>query len=490
MTHNTSRRVFLKRTVLLGAAASVVPGSLRLGGGSLWATGQRQKIIVVGAGLAGLVAAFELVKAGHEVVVLEARMRSGGRVHTLRDPFPDELYAEAGAIDFGDGCSLLMRYIQQFELPLQELEGGNLKDVFFARGKRYASEHGKEPQWPFDLTTEERKLGRAGIWEKHLAPAIREVGSPLRPGWPAPNLREYDRVTIEQLLLKRGVSAEAIALLRLSLDGSDYDHVSALRELSAWAFYGGSRKVLTLRGGNDLLPKAFARRLGDRVYYGAAVVKVGQSAEKARVAFLRSGVQQQMEADRVILTVPFSVLRKVEFDSSVSPLKRKVISELRYESVMRVYLQSRCKFWAERGESGNACTDLPIQAVVDHTADQPGKRGILEAQMAHDGAGRARAMGEEERIRWTLTQMEKVHPGFGENFEGGTSMSWDDEPWSLGSGAYYAPGEMTTLYPHVATPEGRIHFAGEHTSPLPFTMEGAVESGLRAAGEVASMTKA
>jgi monoamine oxidase len=104
--------------------------------------------------------------------------------------------------------------------------------------------------------------------------------------------------------------------------------------------------------------------------------------------------------------------------------------------------------------------------------------------MAHNEARFAKGLDPSEQIRWTLAHMSKVHPGLAQNFEGGTSVCWDDDPWSLGAWAYYAPGEMTTLFPHVAKPDGRVHFAGEHTSGLGRTLEGAVQSGIRAAREV------
>jgi monoamine oxidase len=105
--------------------------------------------------------------------------------------------------------------------------------------------------------------------------------------------------------------------------------------------------------------------------------------------------------------------------------------------------------------------------------------------MEHEKARRVNAMKPEERIGWALEYIGKVYPELDENVEGGTSFSWDDEPWSLGAWAYYAPGEMATMFPNVVTPEGRIHFAGEHTATN-MTVEGAVQSGMRAAREVAS----
>ena len=130
-------------------------------------------------------------------------------------------------------------------------------------------------------------------------------------------------------------------------------------------------------------------------------------------------------------------------------------------------------------------TDLPISVVVDHTAAQAGTRGILQSQTERDMARQVWSMKPEERVRWTLEYVDRVHPGFAKNFEGGTSFSWNEEPWSLGAWAYYAPGEVAALFPHVAKPEGRIHFAGEHTT-MNMTMEGAAQSGLRAANEVSN----
>jgi monoamine oxidase len=149
-----------------------------------------------------------------------------------------------------------------------------------------------------------------------------------------------------------------------------------------------------------------------------------------------------------------------------------------------VYVQSRSRVWTQQGVNGFALTDLPIGSVVEHTESQPGTRGILEAQVRAEEAQSAKKLQPDDRIRWAVQYLDKVHPGLKENFEGGTSVCWDDDPWSLGAWAYYAPGDMTTIFPHVARPEGRVHFAGEHTSGLGATLEGAVQSGIRAADEI------
>src|ERR1700722_6257120 len=120
MAHRLPRRTFLKNSMVAGAALALAPAIFARGGESAAPAGRAQKVIVVGAGIAGLIAAFELMNAGHDVTVLEARMRPGGRVHTLRDDFSDGLYAEGGAYDFSDAYTLLHHYIRLFNLPVEE----------------------------------------------------------------------------------------------------------------------------------------------------------------------------------------------------------------------------------------------------------------------------------------------------------------------------------------------------------------------------------
>ncbi len=163
-----SRRAFLQAALPASSALAFFSTSFRRDSLISAATSTKpQKVIVVGAGLAGLIAAFELMQSGHDVTLLEARMRPGGRIHTMRDQFSDGLYAEAGAYDFTDAYVLLQRYIRLFNLPVQE--GGaaertvTANDVFYLQGKRYVVKAGTTPEWPYELTAEERKLGIQGL---------------------------------------------------------------------------------------------------------------------------------------------------------------------------------------------------------------------------------------------------------------------------------------------------------------------------------------
>ena len=179
------------------------------------------------------------------------------------------------------------------------------------------------------------------------------------------------------------------------------------------------------------------------------------------------------------------MLRSVQLDASLSQGKREVISGVRYESATRVYLQSKSRFWVSQRLNGFVTTDLPIGYILDFTKGQPGTRGILATECLGAEARRAAAMTPDQRLRWGLENTSKVFPEMTAAFEQGRTICWDQEPWSLGAYAYYGPGEMTRMFPHAATQEGRIHFAGEHTAPV-YVMEGAAQSGARCVREINS----
>ncbi len=488
MRYPISRREFLKDTALAAAALSTSPLDLQAASPkTLERTGPPKKVIVVGAGLAGLSAAFELTQAGHDVTVLEAQMRPGGRVLTLREPFSDGLYAEAGAMHIPDTHHLTLKYLKLFHLPINPPGRSNLAWTEHLRGKRIKITEGATPDHPFDLTPEEKKLGHWGLWGKYIRPesVLQEIGNPAAPDWPLDSLRKYDQMTYAEFLRSQGASSEAIALLTVAfLWGDGPDTVSALAVLRDDAHLHNAKSWYTIKGGNDLLPKAFAERLKEKIRYGSPVVRIEHDAQGVQVVFLQAGTHHTVAAEHLVCAIPFSVLRHIENSPRFSPEKQKAIEQLPYFSAARVSLQSRKRFWVDEGLSGFALTDLPIASVYHMTRHQPGSRGILQSYSGGPDARRVTAMKESERISFTLEQMEKLFPGIRENFEGGISKCWDEDEWARGASSWYKPGQMSELWPHIARPEGRVHFAGDHTSAWIRWMQGALESGNRAAREV------
>lgn len=487
MRNLITRRSFLKQSSLVAVAISIPslekPGSHQ---GSLERRGSAKKVIVLGAGLAGLSAAYELTQAGHEVTILEARTRPGGRVQTLREPFSDGLYNEAGAIYIPDSHNWTLKYIKLFDLPLDPIVPSRLSRAFYIRGKRILLKRDENIVWPLDLTPEEKRLGLDGMTQKYVDSVVKEIGKVAATDWPPQRLKKYDEMSFSELLRRQGASPAAVALLRLGyfdLLGEGVESYSALYLLRNLAL-SDSGNDYTIRGGNDLLPKAFAERLRDKIMYGVPVVRIERDAKGVRVVFLQARTRQSVSADHLICTIPFSVLKQLEIAPKFSTEKQTAIEQLPYNSYARVYLQSRKRFWLEEGLGGRADIDSPRTTIADGSVNQPGSRGILRASFGGSEARELAKMNDNERINFALRLMEKVHPRIRDNFEGGVSKCWDEDEWARGAYAWYRPGQMGSLIARIAKAEGRVHFAGEHTSAWPGWMQGAIESGNRAAREV------
>jgi monoamine oxidase len=462
-----------------------------LGAGLLPRMAQAQgsgKVVVIGAGLAGLAAGLELFQAGVDVEVLEARGEPGGRVRTLRSAFADGLHAEAGAAAILGSHRLLQQYAARLGLRLVEvLPPPSSQQIYLVAGHRIVARGGRTEPWPGDLTSEERSLGLAGMWRRYVGDLLPEIGDPVRPGWPSDTVARYDGLSMGDFLRMRGASPAAVALLSvgyLSLGGDGVETCSALATLRDLAQRGSDARTWFVEGGNDRLPAALAERLGERVHHDTPVVRIEPGERAAAVLTRRGGVVRRWNANRVICTLPPAVLADVEVSPAFSPARRQALAGLRLTSVTRVLVQTRTRFWQAQGLPPSAVSDLPVQWVSDATLLQPGRRGILSAELGGPGARRLAALPVGERLSAVMGSLDRIYPGVRQEIETATLVDWDADPWARGAYAWFRPGQLTSLLPTLIAPEGRIHFAGEHTASASGWMEGALQSGLRVAAEV------
>src|SRR5262245_15795080 len=186
MDNSVNRREFLKRSLLAAATIPALhPAVAAASRDAIRRSGAARKVIVIGAGLAGLSSAYELTQAGHEVTVIEARARSGGRVWTLRDSFPEGLYAEAGATNVFDNHEWTMKYVKELGVALDPMgSAGGGASIYHIRGKRIVIKSGSPVEWPLELKPEEKGLARGALWTKYVEPALKELGDPAAPEWP------------------------------------------------------------------------------------------------------------------------------------------------------------------------------------------------------------------------------------------------------------------------------------------------------------------
>jgi monoamine oxidase len=236
--------------------------------------------------------------------------------------------------------------------------------------------------------------------------------------------------------------------------------------------------------GNDQLAFALKRKVKKQFKKASIVSRIEQNENSVTVTYSNSEGPQSIIADRVICTLPFPVLKDVEVSPAFPEDKQRAINELKLTPVTRTYLQFRTRVWEQAGLSGYGLSDLPIQNTHSPTLTQTGKTGIIASYAGGQRALDLSAMSESDRQSFVRQQLENLFGGLDSKYQGGTSYIWHEDQFARGGFAYFEPGQMTTLLPIAQRPEGRIHFAGEHTSAWHGWMNGALESGNRAATEV------
>jgi monoamine oxidase len=478
MDHRTGRREFLKLGAL--AAASFYSTPLSSLAQELIRSGPAKRVIVVGAGLAGLTAAYELTQAGHDVTVLEAQGRPGGRVRTLRDPLADGLYAELGAARIPDNHEWTLKYVKFFGLPLVPFYPTTGRSTLFLRNIRAESDPGGEPdlrRFHLNLTPDELALGVNGLIGKALGPSLRLAED--RSIWPPEALARADQMTVKEFLAAQGLSADAFEALGFQ----PLVRTSALEAITLISNGHTGKQIHKIAGGNDQLPKAFAARLSDKIIYGAPVRRIEQEKTGVAAIYSQKGASGRIAADKLICTVPFPVLRRIEIAPRLSPQKARAIHEMAYGSLSRVTFQVKERYWLGEGLNGFATTDIPGE-IWSSAHDRPGSRGLLQLYLQGPSSERASKMSEDERIRYAIEQVERVFPGLRKHVEEVSSQCWDNDEWAGGATRLMNVGQVAAFHAEARRPEGHIHFAGEHTSTWFAWMNGAIESGNRAAHEV------
>jgi monoamine oxidase len=185
-----------------------------------------------------------------------------------------------------------------------------------------------------------------------------------------------------------------------------------------------------------------------------------------------------------VFAIPPTLLRAMPVTPAFSSEKQRALNELELESVTRIWLETDRRFWLERGESGRVETDLALGALRDESEGYPGAAGMLGIYATRAEARRLAGLCESERIQAALAHAELAHPGTRRHFVVGASKSWDDDPFQRGAYAYFKPGQIRALGPHLGRAEGRCHFCGDHTSQRPGFLHGALASAWRVVAEL------
>jgi len=486
MSRGIDRRQFIRDLTMSAVALALAPRVARAQRrGGLKLMSEPKNVVILGGGLAGLAAGFELKKAGHNITILEARKFPGGRVQTIYD-FSNDQYAEAGAISFPQSHDFTFGYATDFGLPLRPAFRPGVDAMANIRGNRFRISSTGQAEIPFNVTSRERTAGVFGIISLYLRDYIEAVGNPRKPNWPPDELRAIDGVSLKQFLVDQGASDGAIDIIaasQLGLLGFGLDSFSALDGVVTEAI-ASDPFFYEIIGGNDQLAYRLKKKVKKQFKKGSIVRRIEQHENHVTVIYSDGEGIQTINADRVICTLPFPVLKEIEVTPGFSEDKQQAINELKLTPVTRTYLQFRNRVWEQAGLSGYGLSDLPIQNTYSPTLTQFGKQGILTSYAGGQRALDLSALSETNRQTFVRQEMGNLFGGLDSQYQGGTSYIWHEDQFARGAFTYFEPGQMTNLLPIAQRAEGRVHFAGEHTSAWHGWMNGALESGNRAAAEV------
>jgi monoamine oxidase len=425
--------------------------------------------IVIGAGLSGLAAAYELTKARWEVTVLEARERTGGRVLTFRflDDAPD-LYCELGGEWIGRGHKHMKALCQEFGLePLKRhafdfsfLERGRIKDRF----KVGAWPFSKKAQAAFDTLRDEAKS-----W----SPRTQEI---------------LDRKDWWTILRDRGFTRNEL-LRRDLMDSTDFgESIRQVGGFSAAAEYFTSNKNdemdFRIKDGNiqlvDALAGKITRRSG-RIHRNQEVTAIHQGHSSVDV--ITSGGRVRRAAF-CICTVPARTLTEIEFSPPIPDDQWDAAKQLQYARIMKTVLLFKERFWMENPKTKFSCfTDGASDFIFDSTLYQEGTSGILCSYAIGDKADDLNACTRQTLKDLIQKDLIRIFPSASSAIAI-EAQPWQKDEYTQGAYALYRPGQWFGLRAILQEPHLRVYFAGEHLADEQGFMEGAVVTGQDAAASV------
>ena len=473
-----SRRSALK---IAAATAAVLP--LIHVQGARAAVREQADVIILGAGLSGLNAALLLEEQGYKVLVVEGRDRVGGRLYTM-DDVPGK--PEAGGSGVGSGYARLVDRCRQFGVAFEghrpRTESSATNTAIHLQGQTVRlADWAESALNPFVGAT--RQLPPWLVGPTALGPY-----NPLPDAmsWRNPAFASHDR-SVADVLSEQGWTAQQLRLaygINASYGNSPHDlsammwwHIARNAELMA-----GDGKVYASVGGNQRMPEAMARALGGAIHFGRHVVGIAND---------RNGIEavcadgSRFRGKALVCTLPASALRLVRFETALPPAPQAAIDTIAYNRVFQVHFVPTRRFWEEDGLPPSLWSDtLAGRFMALHYGSNPADVTTFLAFANGFAADRLDRMEPDAAVAAILAEVERMRPSAKGALRPVKVWSWQRDPFAGGAYACWQPGQIARLADAFDKPVDRLFFAGEHTAAIARGMEGAMESGERAALQI------
>lgn len=480
------RRDFIKNTMMAGVGASVLKLDPLLAGGQeevrrdfVTTSATPRKIIVGGAGIAGLCCAYELMKKGHEVIILEASGRHGGHVFTVHDGLSDGLYGDFGQEHITKpGYDRYWDYIKEFNLTalpyprrkneLRRIDGTfyteeMLRDAVvlkrFGFNEREVKHLTANPWW--DL---------GSLFVKPYLDKFRDEYQPFNIGYD-----DLDKIPMADIYKKEGASKAALGFLGGNNTSALYKlWMAAILHLRGVPTY--PTEIFRLKDGNQMLPNAFAKRLGSRVWLNCPITLIKNDEAGVRVTYKQNNEQKEIAADFFVNCIPLPALKNIPIQPALPPERQYIVENITYDSYQRFVFQASSKFWLEDGLSINMQLDHPDLWSVWQSAEEVDTHRVIILGTGPGGISPQRA----------LAAFREVYPGKKrDTIEQVVSRDWTKETFSPTCERLPFPiGELKKFWPNLMKPHGRIYFAGAYADNLNWGTEAATRSANRVADEI------
>jgi monoamine oxidase len=438
----------------------------------------QEKVVVIGAGLAGLNTALLLEENGFDVTVLEARQRIGGRLYTL-DEVPGR--PEAGGNTIGPSYARVIDRAASLGVKLvkaPEVIGGFRTMQLYVDGQFIpVKDWAASPANPFP--DQLKRIPPGGM----INGVIRD--NPLKEAsdWLQPYAAQYD-VAVSSVFDQLGFNECAQDLLShngsagLTLASSSLLQVykSQLSFLKARHIKGYSMAV---EGGNQRLPEAMAKVLKKKVRTGEVVTHIKQSNDSV---MLQTAAGNSYQADYVVSTVPLTALRDINIEPELPAIQQQAINEIDYSKTLIAQLTVAGNYWGKNSPS--LWTDTAIGRIFSTSLDGSGEVSNVTLWLTGNDALHFSAMKADLRDKALLEAFYGIYPDAKGKVTLHKVVDWNNDPFAKGTWPAYKPGQISTLLPQLSKPAGRLYFAGEHTAITNPGMEGAMESSERVVAEI------